>query len=278
MNSVHAEIDARHDPSPRRFFIAGSQRSGTTLVRLVLGSHPDICCYDEVDGYAALAEGSCSDVARLVGFKVPMWTEMLGEECPADPRAAGVYRGEPIVFLLRDVRDTVASMLRLRSTATQSWLAAWGRPILEGAIASRPGFTGRFAREIARLRELSEPEVAVGALYWKFKTIAYFDHLDRGRPVCPLRYERLTADPEPELRQVLDFLGLPWDPAVLDHPRMAHREVFEDGLTVGHTNPNRAIDMGSVGLWRGAFSADDERILLEIAGDLNERITALDAA
>lgn len=60
-----------------------------------------------------LAEGTLVGPRRVVGFKVPKWTEMLGEPAPADPQAAGVYQGEPIVFLLRDVRDTVASMSRL---------------------------------------------------------------------------------------------------------------------------------------------------------------------
>lgn len=261
--------------SGSRFFIAGSQRSGTTLVRLVLGSHPDVLCLDEHEGYAALATGSYDSERRLAGFKVPKWTEMLGEEAPADPEAAGVYQGEPIVFLLRDVRDTVASMCRLRSSATASWLEAWGRPILEEAIARRPGFADRFAREIARLRDRNSPEVAVGALYWKFKTISYFDHVERGRPVCPIPYERLTINPEPVLRRVLKFLGLRWDPAVLDHSHREHRGVFESGLTVGNTDPKRAIDSRSVGLWRETFSEDQERIILDVAGDLNERIAAV---
>lgn len=278
MANLRPEAHGRGETTRSRFFIAGSQRSGTTLARLVLESHPEVFCHDELEGYTVLAEGTCRAEARRVGFKVPKWTEMLGEPAPADPQAAGVYQGEPIVFLLRDVRDTVASMSRLRSTVDQSWLRAWGRPILEGAIADRPGFAERFDREIGLLRDLGESDLAVGALYWKFKTIAYFDHVERGRPVCPLPYERLTADPEPELRRVVDFLGLAWHPAVLDHPHQAHREVFENGLTVGHTDPGRSIDARSVGLWRGLFSASDERTILKMAGDLNERVATLAAA
>lgn len=268
------------DAPPARFFIAGSQRTGTTLLRLVLESHPAVHCLDESTGYRALAERAtvAPPGVRRVGFKVPMWTEWLGESSPAEPEAAGVYDGEPIVFLLRDVRDTVSSMLRLKSTASQSWLESWGRPILEAAIRDRPGFRDRFAWEIDLLRRLGDPAAGVGALYWKFKTLAYFDHLDRGRPVCPVPYERLVADPEPHLRRVLESLDLPWDPAVLDHPRRAHAEVFADGLTVGHTDPNRAIDGRSVGRWREDISAVDMRVILAVAGDLNERIAALAVA
>jgi hypothetical protein len=37
-----------------------------------------------------------------------------------------------------------------------------------------------------------------------------------------LRYERLVADPEATLRELLDFLGEPWDPAVLEHDKRPH--------------------------------------------------------
>lgn len=33
----------------------------------------------------------------------------------------------------------------------------------------------------------------------------------------PVRYEQLVLHPEEEMRKLLSFLGLPWDPAVLHH-------------------------------------------------------------
>lgn len=33
----------------------------------------------------------------------------------------------------------------------------------------------------------------------------------------PVRYEQLVLHPEVEMRKLLSFLGLPWDPAVLHH-------------------------------------------------------------
>jgi Sulfotransferase family len=41
-----------------RFFILGCQRTGTTLMRLVLESHPDVFCYDELKSYAVLRQRS----------------------------------------------------------------------------------------------------------------------------------------------------------------------------------------------------------------------------
>jgi tetratricopeptide (TPR) repeat protein len=49
-----------------------------------------------------------------------------------------------------------------------------------------------------------------------------FDHWTRATALLPVeihrvRYERMVADLEGEMRPLLDFLGLPWDPEVLDN-------------------------------------------------------------
>src|SRR5260221_4692090 len=111
-----------------RFFIAGCQRSVTTLVRLVLECHPDIFCLDEDTSYPALQHGECPKPRgeRLTAFKVPRWAEQFGEPLAADygqtETAVNFYRGEPIVYLVRDVRDVIASMRKLKMTADHDWL------------------------------------------------------------------------------------------------------------------------------------------------------------
>lgn len=53
-----------------------------------------------------------------------------------------------------------------------------------------------------------------------------FTYLERVRELLPMsihtiKYEALVADPEAELRSVVDFLGLPWDGRLVDHQRTA---------------------------------------------------------
>ena len=68
--------------APQSFFIAGCQRSGTTLMRLILECHDQVSCFDELRSYGALAERPLlQDLAgRKVGFKIPRWTEQLDAE------------------------------------------------------------------------------------------------------------------------------------------------------------------------------------------------------
>ncbi len=265
--------------SPSIFFIAGCQRSGTTLMRLVLECHPGIECFDEVDAYRVLA--SQLDQLRpsrsLVGFKIPRWTEQLDARELWDyglpERTARFYAGQKILFMVRGVRDTIASMLKLRSGGA-SWLETWGEPIIDAKTEKDPAFADRYAKEL-RLRDQStNRRLASGALYWKYKNDALFDLMSRGYPVLPVHYEAFVRDPQPVLERICTFLGIPWSFALLEHPRFAHREVFENGLTLGNTDPRRSIDASSVDQWR-AFIPKDALIEIEaITGDLQRDLRA----
>ena len=139
-----------HQEAPKptgRFFIAGCQRSGTTLMRLILECHPDIFCFDETEAYKALLQSPSQQPAgkSLIGFKVPRYTEQFAEPLARDfgleETAINLYHSDPILFMLRDVRDTVASMMRLKARET-SWLEFRGRSILAAKIED-PRFRAR---------------------------------------------------------------------------------------------------------------------------------------
>jgi len=145
----------------RRFFIVGCQRTGTTLLRLVLECHPEIACLDETNSYRSLSnlKATVPRSKTLLGFKIPRWTEQLHEATLGDfgqtETAAQFYDGEPLIFLLRDVRDTVVSMCQLRM-GRQTWMDVAGRPILDSKLR-QPEFRERFAREIALLERSTNP-------------------------------------------------------------------------------------------------------------------------
>ena len=263
-----------------RFFISGCQRSGTTLLRLVLECHPTVYVHDELASYKALA-GRRFDLPPgkdVVGFKVPRWAECLADELAWDDGIAEAaerpWRDEPLVFVYRDVRDTIASMRKLRMTADESWLEFCAKPILRAKFERTP-LGLKFAAEWDAVRAAGEPGVLVGALYWKYKNAALFDYLAAGRPVLPLRYEDLVADPEPHLRRVCRFLDVGWDSRLLMHPALEHTEVFHNGTVMGNTDPKRAIDTASVGQWREWLTGDEEEAVMEIAGEMNGRLAKL---
>src|SRR5450432_804888 len=136
-----------------RFFILGCQRTGTTLIRLILDAHPEVFCYDELKGYAALQKCVQENLphVRLIGFKIPRWTEQLTHRVLFDEGLEGpchnFYRGERILFLQRDVRDTIASMLKLKA-GESNWCDIWVPRIIEAKFAHDETFRLRYSAEL----------------------------------------------------------------------------------------------------------------------------------
>lgn len=244
----------------------GCQRSGTTLLRLILEAHPDVVCYDEIKGYAILQRSVAENppAARLVGFKLPRWTEQLTNPVLYDEGAEGrcnnFYRGEKILFLQRNVRDTIASMLKLK-TGSSTWCETWVPRIIQSKIARSASFRARYAAELSIIEHCASPFIGLAALYWKYKNDAFFDYYDAGLPVLPVPYEELVTNPRPVLQSVCRHLGIPFHENLLHHHELPHTELFSNGMAVGNSNPRQPIQQRSVGQWNRFLSARDLAII-----------------
>jgi hypothetical protein len=60
-----------------------------------------------------------------------------------------------------------------------------------------------------------------------------------------LRYEELTADPETKTRELIDFIGLDWDPACLKF-----HEARTSVRTISLHQVREPVNTRSVGRWR----------------------------
>jgi len=263
------------------FLIAGCQRTGTTLMRMILESHSMIRCFDETLAYSALAkeEYAAPSNAKLIGLKIPRWTEQLTEptlrDLGLDVECPNFYRGQKIIFLLRNVKDTVASMVKLKF-GTESWLETWGKPILDWKIQQNDKFRMRFHDEIEKLKSSPEQLVAAGALYWKYKTLSYFDYCNKRFRVHGVRYETLVTNPEPVLQSVCGFLGVPWERQLLNHAQLPHGELSKNGLAIGNTDPLKPIHRESVGQWKRFFNDLQASEIMRIAGDVETLLERID--
>lgn len=242
-------------------------------MRLILECHSQIICLDEPASYRALAERSIPErkKCKRIGFKIPRWTEQLDSDFLTDEgepyQATRIYRGQHIIFLLRDVRDTVGSMLKLKA-GSRSWLEVWPQSILAGKVRRDRAFCKTYASELRYIDNCPDPLIATAALYWKYKTKPFFRYRARGYPILGVSYEELVGTPEAVLREICEFLEVPWEPNLLNHPEFWHSETFDNGLTVGDTDPRRAIHTQSVGSWREVLTHAQVDILMDVAGDV----------
>lgn len=258
-----------HLPS---FAIVGPQRSGTTLMRLILESHPDVECHDEEEAYRVMERGYSTSAETLVrGVKAPQLTEQFCEAVFYSD--AALLRGgdgsivnrcdqTKLIVMVRSVFDTVASMIDL-----PMWVEKHGWPVLHAKAIIDPMFGERYRNEFEIISAARHKASVSAALIWLYKTDAIAGYQACGRPLLCVRYEDLVLRTRATLRKVVDFIGVAWDDALVRHEEVAHRELLPNGLAVGFTDPHRAVDGRSVGRWQKRQERMDLDAIERVCGD-----------
>jgi tetratricopeptide (TPR) repeat protein len=197
-------------PSP--VFLVGFPRSGTTLLDTVLMGHPDIEVLEEEPILERVG-------AALGGFeRLPDLDEAGAEALRA------VYFEELDRLLPGPDGKTVLDKLPLNILAA---------PLIHRLFPdARIVFAQRHPCDVVlscfmqgfEINDAMANFLDLGDSARLYDLVLTF--WERCREVLPLqvhvvRYEAMVEDLEGEARSLLDFLGLPWDPAVLDHQRTA---------------------------------------------------------
>lgn len=92
-----------------------------------------------------------------------------------------------------------------------------------------------------------------------------------------VRYEQLVHEPETILRDLLEWLDVPWDDRVLSYDSVAHENRPE--ITADHVaGTRRSPYTDSIGRWREALNQEDRRVVQKIAGTLLAELGYLDGS
>jgi hypothetical protein len=192
-------------------FIIGSPRSGTTLFRLILDSHQNISCGPETHILKDLSKvlGPYWVLLQRYGFEEAYWCERIAsffggfQEDYAERRGKNRWADKTPVYALH-----LDFINRLFPNCVFIHVIRNGYDVVKSHY-DRWGY-----------RKAMEAAWSKWHLY-----VSQARVLGRGLPqdrYLEIRYEDLVTDTEKKLREVLDFLGEPWDPAVLDHQSMPH--------------------------------------------------------
>jgi tetratricopeptide (TPR) repeat protein len=247
--AVWQAAQRRLAPAVRLAFLCGHPRSGTTLLERMLDAHPDVVSTDEtgilarefVDPIIRRAASPRAGVQELQSFTAeqlaagratylrftqmhvgtPVGGRLLLEKDPGLtpdlPLPLRLFPEARVVFPLRDPRDVCVSYFFNLI------------PLNRVSVAARD------------LRSTCESCAHSLRLWHRWREVLPY-------PWIETRYEDLVARPEPELRRLLEFLGVPWS----DRPLRFHeRPQHEKGVrTPTYADVAQPLYQRAVGRWK----------------------------
>jgi hypothetical protein len=283
-------------------FIGGEDRSGTTLVSVILDSHPDLTVGPELDFLEPpdlgshvleccrlLAAGDPRVAGRGVQTADPRFQpgvqfvkqchrfgvdrKSLVAEIGEAVRAAGA---EPTSFEQRCAVVDRIGELRRRRCGTRRWGIKIQRSILRGQDFARVWPGCALVHVIRDGRDVAASHVR-GGRWWAHRDVetaarAWLEVVD-GAPEAPtVVYERLVADPRATLETLLAELDLPWSDAVLAHTAVGHSLVAHPHEHPSADEVRRPVHAEAVGRYRRDLAPAEIHAFEAIAGHALERL------
>ena len=205
-------------PQQKMAVLCGFPRTGSTLLEQVLDSHPGLISSDEREAF-----GRDIFPAMWLTDKTPLPTAEAFDAIPAERLA--LQRARYLAYMAAALNEPIADRVHLDKNPTLTLL-------LPGMLRLFPE-----TRLLIALRDPRDVVISCFMQYLPLNTNSVcFLTLERTarryahdmavwlklREMIPsrwleVRYEDCVADLETESRRALQFLGLPWDPSVLQY-------------------------------------------------------------
>lgn len=267
------------------FFILGTERSGSNLLRLILHSHsrlaiphpPHLVRYFKPlqAHYGDLGEASnfhrlVEDVRALLETHIYPWDvtiDWAAVEREAQPR--DVFGIQYVLYqqyaLLKGKKrwgckstfmiSEVPTLLEHHPQARLLWLVRDPRDVAVSSrrsvfSATHPVFVAELWRDQQRL-----------GLQWE----------EEGRPQLRIHYEALLAEPEEQVRRICDFLGEDFEPQMLRYFETEEAQ-RSGGLSQSWAATAKPIQKDRAGAWKKSLSPQEVFWVEAIAGPEMERL------
>jgi hypothetical protein len=261
------------------FFIVGSDRSGTTMLRLILDRAADGPAIPPetmfiVDFRSVLRDGRLGDHASAIEFTRRVWSHPrvrlwdLDGEPPLPP--AGLTHEQ--AFRWGVEQPFLAYMRREGKT----WWADKTPPHIDHVDLLAEVFTGATFVELVR----DGRDVALSIIGLPFggnnawtagrrwaHCIREGERQRAARPdqVVLVRYEDLVTRPADEVRRISEFLGIDYDEDMLAVEKTDTAKLQQD-QQAWFANLWGGINQTAMGKWRSRMSIGDQRVFLAAAG------------
>lgn len=249
---------AAHSNTTGPIFIVGAMGSGTTLVRLILDSHDSIAIAQETGFMRAVQANKWIPFWKFGGawYGRLGWTE---EELDAE---LGIFYDR----LFQRFAQQQGKTRWGDKTPYHTWhMPQASRVFPTAAFVAIVRHPAAVASSLHDRFHYNWPKAANHWLRSNLELVRRAEEL--GERLAILRYEDLVLNPEPVLRELLEWLGEPWTPRVLEH-HVVHSERGTPTNVEGHTRSDEPIDVSRISKWAGTIDDKGRRVLREKAHHL----------
>jgi hypothetical protein len=252
------------------FFIVGTQRSGTTLLRLILNSHSEIAVPEEgVFLMPLLRKRYLREPLRRAQLKtvadyLRSNDHFLLWNYDYDSFISDLHESD--LMSLRDLIDRLFTSY-CRSQGKITWgdkTPSFFRKIdILHALFPQAKYIhivrdGRDVFDSWRKLDPTKNNVAVAALDWSYKLFRIESSLGglAEHNKLSIRYEDLIEDPETTIRSVTDFLGVGYEKGMLDFYRTSHKYIGDHHSKLIF----RPLDKGNKAKWKENLNPKEVRV------------------
>lgn len=229
-----ADVGSDEAATPRPIFICGMFRSGSTLVESILSGHPQVTAGGELDLLPRIARDLWS---RIGAGGLPLDAERLAAARAYYLQSARTLH--PDATVLTDKRpDNFLHLGLVKQLFPGAKIVHTVRDPLDTCLSV---FFTHFDLSQTYATDLLD----IAHWYRLYETLMDDWRAQYGADILDLRYEALIAEPEAQIRRLLDFVGLDWDDGC-----MAFHSVQRSVQTPSVWQVRRPLYASSCGRWR----------------------------
>lgn len=200
-------------PAKTPVLIAGLQRSGTTMLMNIFHLHPDTEVFDEAresrtfHDFRIRSLDTVREVIEDSHFRFPCFKIIADSHIL--PSVIQGLTNSRLLWMYREPGPNAASRLKKFRHATAAIRAVCDD--LPGGGWFAEGVSLPVRRRLQSLDRTRFTDFDYACLVWWVRNQLFFDlGLEDEPNVRLLRYETLVAEPQPTMRRLFDWLGMPW--------------------------------------------------------------------
>ncbi|MEQ9624757.1 sulfotransferase family protein [Coleofasciculus chthonoplastes] len=240
--------------SDPHIFVFGAPRSGTTLMKLILGAHPNLSSFGYETGlfmyrdiYGFTYEGfTATDIANLINQSPDIvrfydkFTEQITQQTGGQ----------------RFIEKTPQHVLRLKFLLKHFPNAKFINMFRDG----RDGYcSARHHQNVPQGKSIVRY-----ASYWKKCVNARLRQGENDK-IWDVKYEELTTNPEQVVRQIMNFLGEEYDARQIEPQYYSQNRITQD-TRQEFRKLSKSIDQSSQERWKKELTESEVQQFHKIAG------------